>query len=73
MDQKYMFKAAVFDDYQNVASRMANWDKLRDKIRFEFFIEHFIDESEISDRFSKFDILKLNRERTPFLSSQLKR
>ena len=68
-----MFKAAVLDDYQNVASRMANWDKLRDKIRFEFFIEHFIDESEISDRFSKFDILKLNRERTPFLSSQLKR
>jgi hypothetical protein len=25
MDQKYMFKAAVLDDYQNVASRMANW------------------------------------------------
>ena len=68
-----MFKAAVFDDYQNVASRMANWDKLRDKIRFEFFSEHLFDESEISDRFSKFDILILNRERTPFLSSQLKR
>ena len=72
MDQKYTFKAAVLDDYQNVASRMANWHKLRDKIRFEFFNEHLIDESEISDRFSKFDILILNRERTPFLSSQLK-
>ena len=67
-----MLKAAVLDDYQNVASRMANWDKLRDQIRFEFFSEHLIDEGEISDRFSKFDILILNRERTPFLSSQLK-
>ena len=68
-----MFKAAVLDDYQNVASRMANWDKLRDKIRFVFCSEQFIDESKISDRFSKFDIFQLNRERTPFLSSQLKR
>ena len=67
-----MFKAAVLDDYQNVASRMADWDKLADRISFEFFSDHIINEGEISNRFSKFDILIINRERTPFLGSQLK-
>ena len=67
-----MFKAAVLDDYQNVASHMANWNKLADRVSFKFISEHFIVEEEISNRFSEFDILIINRERTPFLGSQLK-
>ena len=62
----------MLDDYQNIASCMANWDKLSGRIRFEFFSEHFIDEGEISNKFFKFDIFIINRERTPFLASQIK-
>ena len=67
-----MFKADVLDDYQNVASRMANWDKLAGIVKVEFFSEHLIDESEISNQFAKFYILIIKRERTPFLASQIK-
>lgn len=68
-----MFKAAILDDYQNVASGLANWEKLASKVKFSFFNDHLIDENEIADRLEVFDILLINRERTPFLKSQLEK
>jgi phosphoglycerate dehydrogenase-like enzyme len=68
-----MFKAAILDDYQNVASGLANWEKLASKVEFSFFSDHLIDENEIADRLEVFDILMINRERTPFLKSQLEK
>ncbi|MDC0196368.1 D-2-hydroxyacid dehydrogenase family protein [Gammaproteobacteria bacterium] len=68
-----MFKAAILDDYQNAASGLANWEKLASKVEFSFFSDHLIDENEIADRLEVFDILMINRERTPFLKSQLEK
>ena len=68
-----MLKAAILDDYQNVAPGMVDWSKLGDRVEFVFFNDHLIDEDDIADRFFKFDILLINRERTPFLRSQIEK
>ena len=68
-----MFKAAILDDYQNVASGLANWEKLASQVKFSFFCDHLVDENEIANRLEVFDILLVNRERTPFLKSQLEK
>jgi phosphoglycerate dehydrogenase-like enzyme len=66
-----MLKAAILDDYQNAASSLGDWDKLKDQVEFVFFTNHQTDEEEIADRLQNFDIVMMNRERTPFLKSQL--
>ena len=68
-----MFKAAILDDYQNVASGLANWEKLASQVKFSFFCDHLVDENEIANRLEVFDILLVNRERTPFLKAQLEK
>jgi phosphoglycerate dehydrogenase-like enzyme len=66
-----MFKAAILDDYQDAASGLGDWEKLKDQIEFVFFTNHQTDEEEIAARLHDFDIVMMNRERTPFLKSQL--
>jgi phosphoglycerate dehydrogenase-like enzyme len=66
-----MFKAAILDDYQDAASGLGDWDKLKDQVEFVFFTNHQTDEKEVADRLQDFDIVMMNRERTPFLKSQL--
>ena len=68
-----MFKAAILDDYQNVASGLANWEKLASQVKFSFFCDHLFDENEIANRLEVFDIPLVNRERAPFLKSQLEK
>ncbi len=68
-----MFKAAMLDDYQNATSKLADWDQLKGKVEFEFFTDHLEDEGEIAKRLQDFDIVMMNRERTPFLKSQLEK
>jgi phosphoglycerate dehydrogenase-like enzyme len=66
-----VLRAAILDDYQNVASGLADWDQLKDQVEFVFFTDHLEDEEEIAERLMDFDIVLMNRERTPFLKSQL--
>jgi lactate dehydrogenase-like 2-hydroxyacid dehydrogenase len=68
-----MFKVAILDDYQNVASGLADWEKLASQVKFSFFCDHLFDENEIANRLEVLDILLVNRERTPFLKSQLEK
>ncbi|MBT4587784.1 MAG: D-2-hydroxyacid dehydrogenase family protein [Rhodospirillaceae bacterium] len=66
-----MFKAAILDDYQNAAPGLADWDQLGGQVEFTFFNDHLENEDEIADRLREFEIVLMNRERTPFLKSQL--
>lgn len=66
-----MFKAAILDDYQNAASGLADWDQLKADVAFEFFTDHLTDEEAVAARLQDFEIILMNRERTPFLKSQL--
>ena len=64
---------AVLDDYQGVATTMADWTPLRDQVDVQVFSEHFDDEDTVADLLSDHEIVVLMRERTPFRRSLLER
>tara|TARA_B100000315_G_scaffold65404_1_gene59364 strand:- start:203 stop:1159 length:957 start_codon:yes stop_codon:yes gene_type:complete len=66
-----MYRAAILDDYQSAAPGLADWDELKDQVEFVFFDDHLDDEDDVAVRLNEFDIVLMNRERTPFLKSQL--
>jgi phosphoglycerate dehydrogenase-like enzyme len=63
-------KLAILDDYQNVALKMADWSRLRDRVSIEVFCDHISDLDRLVDRLLPFDIICVMRERTP-LSRQI--
>ena len=68
-----MYKAAILDDYQNVALQFANWKQLDGQVEVTVFNDHLFEDRAIVERLSDFDILILNRERTPFSRPLLER
>jgi len=68
-----MLKAAILDDYQNVALSLADWDRLKDRVQFTVFNDHLADEDAVAKRLADFEIVIMNRERTPFLAGLLKK
>lgn len=61
-----MLKAAILDDYQNVALSLADWGRLKGKVEITVFNDNIADLDQVAKRLAPFDILILNRERTPF-------
>ena len=61
-----MKKAAILDDYQSVALRMAPWERLSDRLTVTVFHDHLSDTGALAARLADFDAVVLNRERTPF-------
>ena len=60
-------KLALLDDYQKVALRMADWDRLRKRgIEITVFNEPFSSVDEAVQKLAPFQILGLLRERTAF-------
>ena len=60
-------KLALLDDYQKVALRMADWDRLRKRgIEITVFHEAFASVEEAAQKLAPFQILGLLRERTAF-------
>ncbi len=60
-------KLALLDDYQKVALRMADWDRLRKRgIEITVFNEPFASIDDAVQRLAPFQILGLLRERTAF-------
>ncbi|NQV55430.1 MAG: D-2-hydroxyacid dehydrogenase family protein [Rhodospirillales bacterium] len=68
-----MIKAAILDDYQNIALQYADWSSLDGQVEITAFNDHLFDEAAIAERLADFEILILNRERTPFPKSLLDR
>ena len=66
-------KVAVLDDYQSVASSMADWSSLAQGIEVTFFSDHLADEGALAERLADFDIVMGMRERTAFPRSLLER
>ena len=60
-------KLALLDDYQKVALRMADWDRLRKRgVEITVFHEPFASVEDAVRKLAPFDVLGLLRERTAF-------
>ncbi len=61
-----MVRIAVIDDYQNVASTLADWDSLPEGTPVDFYQDHLTDMDALVERLRDYDIIQLMRERTVF-------
>ena len=60
-------KLALLDDYQKVAMRMADWDRLKKRgVEITVFHEPFASVDDAAQKLAPFDVLGLLRERTAF-------
>ena len=65
-----MIKIAIIDDYTSDASTLAEWARLPDNYRVDFFQEHITDLEELIAMLIEYEILVVMRERT-IISSEL--
>lgn len=68
-----MTRLAILDDYQGVALRMAEWDRLPADVEVVVFRDHLADLDAVAARLVDFDIGVAMRERTPFPRTVLER
>ncbi|GAX50290.1 hydroxyacid dehydrogenase [Streptomyces olivochromogenes] len=66
-------RCAVLDDYQGVATEVADWSSVADDVEVVGFREHFGDEDALAAVLADFDIVVTLRERVPFPASLLAR
>ncbi|KUO02463.1 D-2-hydroxyacid dehydrogenase family protein [Streptomyces caeruleatus] len=66
-------RCAVLDDFQDVATRVADWSPLADDVEVVPFTTHFPDEDTLAEALADFDIVVTLRERVPFHASLIAR
>ena len=66
-------RAAVLDDYQNVALSLANWAALEGRAEVTVFNDHIADADAVVSRLQPFDIVCVMRERTPLTRAIIER
>ncbi|MFE6621640.1 D-2-hydroxyacid dehydrogenase family protein [Streptomyces sp. NPDC008086] len=66
-------RCAVLDDFQNVATEVADWSPLADDVEVVAFTTHFPDEDALAEALADFDIVVTLRERVPFPASLIAR
>lgn len=66
-------RIALLDDYQGIASQMADWSALGSGVEVHSFRDHVKDEQALAARLASFDVIVAMRERTPFPESLLTR
>jgi phosphoglycerate dehydrogenase-like enzyme len=64
-------KIAILDDYQNVATGLADWGSLAAEV--SVFTKPFADDDDVVRSLTGFDVLVAMRERTPFTAEVLER
>ncbi|MEO3755574.1 D-2-hydroxyacid dehydrogenase family protein [Streptomyces sp. B6B3] len=62
-------RCAVLDDYQRVATTMADWSPVLDRVEVVSFAEHFATEDELATALADADIVVTLRERVAFPAS----
>jgi len=67
------FRCAVLDDFQNVATTMADWSVPGEEVEVVPFTEHFGGEDELAAALADFDCVVTLRERVAFPASLLDR
>jgi phosphoglycerate dehydrogenase-like enzyme len=66
-------RCAVLDDFQTVATEIADWSPVSEDVDVVSFAEHFPDEDSLAKALADFDIVVTLRERVPFPASLLAR
>jgi phosphoglycerate dehydrogenase-like enzyme len=66
-------RCAVLDDFQQIATSVADWSPLEDRVDVVSFAEHFADEDTLAEALAEFDIVVTLRERVAFPGSLLAR
>ncbi|MFE4599638.1 D-2-hydroxyacid dehydrogenase family protein [Kitasatospora indigofera] len=66
-------RCAVLDDYQDVATTLADWSPVQDRVEVTAFTEHFTTDDELAAAVADFDIIVTLRERVPFGAALLDR
>ncbi|HJP76195.1 MAG TPA: D-2-hydroxyacid dehydrogenase family protein [Pseudonocardiaceae bacterium] len=59
-------RAAILDDYQDIALRIADWPGLAEQVEVRSYQEHFASQDDLVDAVRDCQILVIMRERTPF-------
>jgi phosphoglycerate dehydrogenase-like enzyme len=59
-------RVAVLDDYNGAAEQSADWSRLSGIADVTFFKDHLTDPRRLADRLRDFEIVVIERERTPF-------
>src|SRR5690348_4738368 len=62
-------RCAILDDYQNVALKLADWDKLKGRVEVKAFHEHLDGADKVVAALQGFEIVVAMRERTGFPKS----
>ncbi|MFJ8361603.1 D-2-hydroxyacid dehydrogenase family protein [Streptomyces sp. NPDC093984] len=62
-------RCAVLDDFQQIATTVADWSPIGDRVEVVSFAEHFADEDALATALAEFDIVVTLRERVPFPGS----
>ncbi|GAA3071189.1 D-2-hydroxyacid dehydrogenase family protein [Streptomyces glomeratus] len=63
----------MLDDFQRIATSVADWSPVADRVDVVSFAEHFADEDALAEALAEFDIVVTLRERVPFPGSLLAR
>ncbi|MFD0260901.1 D-2-hydroxyacid dehydrogenase family protein [Kitasatospora indigofera] len=66
-------RCAVLDDYQDVATTLADWSPVQDRVEVTAFTGHFTTDDELAAAVADFDIIVTLRERVPFGAALLDR
>ncbi|GAB2906457.1 D-2-hydroxyacid dehydrogenase family protein [Streptomyces heilongjiangensis] len=66
-------RCAVLDDFQTVATEIADWSPVTEDVDVVSFAEHFADEDALAKALADYDIVVTLRERVPFPASLLAR
>ncbi|WP_433547247.1 D-2-hydroxyacid dehydrogenase family protein [Streptomyces sp. CA-294286] len=66
-------RCAVLNDFQNIATRVADWSPVQERVEVVGFTEHFATENELVSALENFDMVVTLRERVPFHASLLDR
>jgi phosphoglycerate dehydrogenase-like enzyme len=66
-------KIALLDDYQRVARKLADWERLPAGSELTVFDRHLSHPEELAAALQPFDVLVIMRERTPFPATLLER
>jgi len=64
-------RAAVLDDYQEVARELGPWEALEPDIEVTYFHDHLLRDGVVRDLLEDFDVIVAMRERTPFTAERL--
>ncbi len=59
-------RCAILDDYQNVALKLADWGKIKDRVEIKVFSEHLGGADKVIAALQGFEVIVAMRERTPF-------